>query len=262
MLTKTLLKLFLFRSSYIFSYIAFIGLSLFIHFFIGHEIPIIENWLYHYSGWILILVSLFRIFLIFLSIEENFKTSRIIRDVKNQLFSIRIEQLLVVLVLGLFFPIYFSQVLKGELITRVIIISRPIVLFFVILVDIVGTDIFLKKKKGIEFLKYCFIDGVFAFSGVLFFHKNLHLSLVFAAFYFGAFCLYLLSRNVILSFVYFIFVLIPISSKAIFHVDIFSIDYVDIFSFFVVIIAHLIPYIWMMIINEGDFYGTKPIRYS
>ena len=262
MLSKTIIKLVFFRLSYVFTYVSFIGFSLFIHFSIGHEISVVENWLYHYSGWILIFASLFRLALIFLSVESRFNLHSCLTELRNQSNKIRIEYLFSLLLLSVFFPIYFSEIVSEGAVTRSLNVPRSIVLFFIISLDIAGTYVVLMKKNKTEFIKYGIFDCFFAVLGGVIFFQNLHLNLIFIAFYFSAYFLFIMTRNLLIIFMYWPMVLYPITNDGIFNIDIFSMDYRDIFSVFVVIIAHLITYIWITFVKNGEKYGTKSIRHS
>ena len=262
MLSKTIIKLVLFRLSYVFTYVSFIGISLFIHFSIGHEISVVENWLYHYSGWILIFASLFRLVLIFLSVESRFNLYAFLHKFGAMFQKLRIEYLCGLLLLSIFFPIYFSEVISEEVVTRNLNVPRSLVLFFIITLDIAGTYVVLMKKNKSDFIKYSIFDCFFAVVGGLIFFQNLHLNLIFIGFYFSAYFLFILSRNLLLIFLYWPMVLYPITNDGILNIDLFSMDYRDIFSVFVVIIAHLITYIWMAFVKDGEIYGAKSIRHS
>lgn len=257
---KDFLKLVLFRFTYLISYIAIVGISLFFHFQLGHQMSEIENWLYFYSGTILIVIVLVRFLFVLLL---NDKT--IIYDKKSEFIQmlnhLGVDFYSIILLIMFFLNIYFSS--KSELFeitTRVQSIPRFISLLFVIIIDIFSSSLFLSDKNSRKFFQLGLFDCFIAVIGIYLFHQNLHLSLMIVPFYIGSYFLLLITKNNLSLFFYWLFILLPLSGMNYFKVDVFSVDYVEIFSIFVVFIAHLIPYIWL-IHKKEEPNGKSSIRY-
>ena len=256
-MNKVLIKLLIYRLIFAGSYISFIGISLFIHFYLGHQISEIENWLYHYSGMIIILISSVRLLTSYLSLEKTISVREMILSVVQSLQRIHRSTYGVIFLIGLFMSAYFYYLSTGSLATRDQLVPRAIVLFFVIGLDVLSSHLLLIDVPRDKVLRYGFFDCLIVLVGIFLFYQNLHLNLIFMAFYFGCYSFYLITQNIGVIFLYWVIVLLPTSIIGSFKVDFFSVDYQDIFSVLIVILGHLIPYTWLHLEKERVIYGTR-----
>ena len=260
-MNKLIVKAFFYRFVFLLSYIIFVGVSMFFHFALGHEISEIENWLFYYSGVALIFLVCSRFFIIFLTNGESSNGFNSLKnEVIKQIQSFKLEYFLSILVISVFLLIYFnSTYFDVKQVGRAQLIPRYLSLFFVITIDILASSYYLLRlPREEQFFRIGFLDCLIAVVGIFLFRENLQLSLVLSSFYAGCYLLFLISKNILIVFIYWLFIIAPLSSSDLIRVDFFSSDYQNLFSTFVVLVAHLIPYIWLESLKRGKR-GRKSI---
>lgn len=262
-MSSTLIQILLHRFSFAVAYITLIGFSLFFHFYLGHEISEIENWLYYYSGLIMIIISCLRLGFIYLNLENSISSNRVFNYFPlNGYLKVRFSTLLGICSLGLFYSLYFYFLNVENFPDRPQIVPRAIVLFFIVTLDILGSHFLIKDKKHEKLITYGFIDSMIVLFGISFFYQNLQLNLIFTAFYICCYALYLLTKEVGTVLLYWIGVLLPVSIIVHYKIDFFSVDYKDLFSGLIILLGHLITYIWLYRINNKRSYGTVATRHT
>ena len=164
--------------------------------------------------------------------------------------SLELKTILSIASIGLFSCLYFYLLDIEGVIFRDQLVARPLVLFFITCFDITATHLLLMDQSREDMFKYGVVDFIFVTVGILFLYQNLHLNLLFLSYYFGCYLIYLTSQNIFSVFIYWIFVFLPLSITLNGKVDLFSVEYQDLFSTLVIILGHLIPLLW-------SHYGRK-----
>ena len=256
-MSGVIFQLFLHRLSFAGAYVAVIGISLFFHFYLGHEISEIENWLYFYSGFIIICIVCFRLGFLYLNLE-NTQTSKLLLNPLHIFDSLKVSAttFLAIVALGAFCSFYFYHLDTGNFVSRPQNAPRALVLFFVITLDIIGSRFLIKSKNQDKVLVHGLIDGLIVLVGVSFFYQNLQLNLIFTAFYISCYVLYLITQEVGSILIYWFGVLLPVSLVCNERVDFFSVDYKEKFSVLIIFLGHLLTYIWLHRINKKRSHGA------
>ncbi len=255
MTPAVLFKIIFHRFIFAISFISIIGICLFFHFYLGHEISEIETWLYYYSGTIIILISCIRLLFSYLSSDFIFE-KKSINDLFKTFAQIDARLILTIFSIGMFSSGYFYLLDVEGAIYRDQMVPRFIVLLFITCIDIFASHLLFYGLSTKEITKYGLFDSFLVVVGILFFYQNLHLNLIFLAFYFGCYCVYLVSQNIASVFIYWFIVLVPLSLIGLNKVDFFSVEYEDLFSMLVIVLGHLLPYVWLQNEKERESHGT------